>query len=357
MTTSIEPGRKPYLDGLRGVAASVVFFGHLSSALTGSSWGFNGNSAVCIFFVLSGYVLSELAQYSGLSFPAQALRRYSRLVVPMLITSAFAWTLLALGAYRNLQAAALINSWWLGSWYKFEPSFAAMIQETAYGVFISGHSDYNCNLWTMRPELTGSLYVFLIGAIAPTRRLRAMCYVALGLYYWSDYVLLFAIGALLHDFHPELARMVLRIWLKALIFVFSLFLCVARQKWLDVLHFPAIDGMHWHMAAAALLVLSVLHWPLLQRLLGSHPGQLLGRISFVLYLIHVPVICSLTAWIVITLPSNIALPAAATTTVVVVFTVSIASYRYIDQVPTGWSRSIGYLLDSVLVRRSAHLAT
>jgi peptidoglycan/LPS O-acetylase OafA/YrhL len=179
---SIESGRKLYLDGVRGVAACVVFFGHLLLALTGAPLIFNGNAAVCIFFVLSGYVLSELSQHSGLSFLAQALRRYLRLIVPMLITSTFAWALLAFGAYRNQEAA-------------------------------------------------------------------------------------------------------------------------------------------------------------------------LGRLSFVLYLIHVPIICSLTSWMLIALPINFALPTSAIATLVVVFAISNASYRYIDQIPTRWSRSAGNWFDSIFGAR------
>ena len=130
-----ENERKLFLDGVRGVAASVVFFGHLSLALTNAIWIFNGNAAVCIFFVLSGYVLSDLAQRSQLSFPAQAIRRYLRLVFPMLITSAFAWALLETGAYRNQEAAALhrldsahgrIRT--NGYWRERCPPFAAELQ-------------------------------------------------------------------------------------------------------------------------------------------------------------------------------------------------------------------------------------
>lgn len=344
---SSEADRKGHLDGLRGVAACVVFFGHLSIALTGGTWIFKGNAAVCIFFVLSGYVLSELAQHSPLSFPAQAVRRYLRLIGPMLMTSTFAWALLALGAYRNQQAAELIHNVWLGSWYKFEPSFSGMLSETVYGVFVSGQSDYNCNLWTMRPELIGSLYLLLINAIAPGRRLRTLCYLALGLFHSDEYIVLFPVGALLHDYHSELAGWVKATWLKAALFVVSLYLCVAPTKWIEVFHRTSSDGLYWNMLGAALLVWSVLHWHLLQSLLDKALGRLLGRISFTLYLIHVPIICSLTAWLVLLLPSGLAIPAAATTTVAAVFLASIAIYRWTDQIPTRWSRSAGYLMDSL----------
>jgi hypothetical protein len=81
--------RKPYLDGLRGVAALVVLFGHLLITLLppviylgggvgaalylieigktplGMLW--NGNAAVCVFFILSGYVLSDFGRHTQLS--------------------------------------------------------------------------------------------------------------------------------------------------------------------------------------------------------------------------------------------------------------------------------------------------
>src|SRR2546430_4455826 len=85
-TIAVEDSRKPYLDGLRGCAACVVLFGHLAIALNSPLVRiFNGNAAVCVFFVLSGYVLTDLSQRSALTFPAQALRRYIRLVGPILI--------------------------------------------------------------------------------------------------------------------------------------------------------------------------------------------------------------------------------------------------------------------------------
>jgi peptidoglycan/LPS O-acetylase OafA/YrhL len=356
-----EAARKPHLDGLRGVAACVVFFGHLSLALSVPAYIFNGRSAVCIFFVLSGYVLSELARHSPLSFPAQSVRRYIRLVVPMLITSAFAWALLAAGLYRNQEAAALVNSWWLGSWYKFDPSFRAMLIETLYGVFVTGHSDYNCNLWTMRPELLGSLYVFVINATAATRRLRLLCYVALAVFYTSDYVMLFPVGALLHDFHAELATAIRQTWRKAAMLVPGLLLCLAPSGWLQWHRLPSglvdemriIDEMHWQMIGATLLVLAVLHWDVLKFLLGSALGRLLGRLSFVLYLIHVPIICSFTAWLVLALPAGPAVPIAFVATIMLVFAASIAVYRVADQIPTQWSRTAGYAIDTLVSTRAA----
>jgi peptidoglycan/LPS O-acetylase OafA/YrhL len=369
-----ENFRKPYLDGLRGCAACVVLFGHLAIALNSPLMGFfNGNAAVCVFFVLSGYVLTDLSRRSELTLQAQAVRRYLRLVGPILLTSTFAWALLALGLYRNQQAAVALNNWWLGSWYKFDGSFPGMLAETFYGVFVSGQSIYNCNLWTMRPELIGSLYLFIINATAPARGLRVLCYVALALFYMTDYTPLFSIGALLYEFHPEIDRWAQRLRDKAPALALIAFpIAFAIGLVLSLMHGSAggrlakllaliSDAMasdsdrYWHMLGATMVVAATLHWPFAQTVLGSRPGRFLGKISFVLYLIQVPIICSLTSWLFLALAPislSIAAKVAALSTVVVVFAVSAATCRFIDQVPTRVSRAAGRSLD-VLFRPSS----
>jgi hypothetical protein len=102
--------------------------------------------------------------------------------------------------------------------------------------------------------------VLLINAIASGRRLRTFCYLAVGLFYSNDYVVLFPVGALLHDFDSEFAGSVKAAWLKAVLFLVGLFLCVGLLKWPNVFPGPTPDGMYWHMLAAALLVWSVPHW-------------------------------------------------------------------------------------------------
>lgn len=342
--------RRDHLDGTRGVAACVVFFGHLSIALTNAIWIFNGNAAVCIFFVLSGFVLAELVQRSPLSFPAQATRRYVRLLGPMLITSTLAWGLLVLGAYRNIDAAEVTGSAWLASWYHFEPSFSGMVREMAYGAFASGESIYNCNLWTMQPELIGSLYVFLIGAILPFKTGRALCYIALGIWYWPSYIALFSVGALLYEFSEKFASIIRWTSLKAAIAATGLFFCIATEKWLAALQLPSMDMTELHMIAGSLIVLIVITWDHLQKLLSLSPARWLGRISFTLYLLHVPIICSLTSWLVVTLPRAIALSGAAAITIAVVFASSTFLNLIVDEIPTRVSRAVGYAVQTVIAQ-------
>jgi peptidoglycan/LPS O-acetylase OafA/YrhL len=280
----------------------------------------------------------------------------------MLFASCLAWALLAAGLYRNQDAAAALGSWWLAEWYKFTPSFSQMIVETLYGAFANGQSLYNCNLWTMRPELMGSLYIFAISATTRSRGLRTLSYIALALVYSADYLPLFSIGALLYEFRPELARAfasrgAARAAPCAALFAAGLLFCLVTDmgfvgqgfRWLPALA-PGDAGMHWHMIGATLLVVATLHWPLARRVFGSRLGRFLGRISFLLYLIQVPVICSFTAWtflIMAPVSPILASGVAALATTAVVIAASAGLYRLVDAAPTRLSRRAGEALDAL----------
>jgi peptidoglycan/LPS O-acetylase OafA/YrhL len=378
-----ETQRKPYLDGLRGYAANIVLVNHLAAALLPSIFavdapvlGFlwNGNAAVCIFFVLSGYVLADLAENSQLNFVAQALRRYVRLALPMLLTSTLAWALLACALYHNREAADVTHSWWLRQWYGFEPSFADMAIEALYRAFTGVDCEYNPNLWTMSIELLGSLYIFALNAISFNRIIRFVGYAAWSLYNIGYYYPLIAAGALLFEFRHELSATLSRIVphrktresIALAVFAFAACLCSVPPdspgtllRWYTWLpRFAEIDNdIHWHSIGAVLMIAAVLHSSRLQELFANRAGRFLGRISFTVYLIHVPIICSLTALLVVALSAlprpAIALIAGGITMIVVLIVCALLS-RLIDGRSTTLSRQLGYRVDSVL-RRAPNL--
>lgn len=373
METNLERApRKAYLDGLRGAAACMVLLGHLSIALAIPLGPLrivaNGNFGVCIFFILSGYVLSGLAQNSTLSLTAQTIRRYLRLAIPILLTSSVAWALLALGAYHNKAAGEIIGSWWMGAWYQFEPSFTDMVWQSLYGCFVGLQPIYNPNLWTMHPEFAGSFYVFLINAVSGNRILRAGLLLMWGGFDLTGYFPLFAAGALLFEFESELrsfyAKFFHSLELKGLAifaFIFVGFylggmpdfqpdLAPRSYAWLP--RFASDNAMRWHQIAALASMVAVLLSPMLQFIFGSALGRYLGQISFVMYLFQVPVICSYTAWIVVTMsrsgqPGWLVVMTAAVSTVAVIFLISNVMYRFIDENGVRLSRLAGRQVDSL----------
>jgi peptidoglycan/LPS O-acetylase OafA/YrhL len=327
----------------------------------------NGNFGVCIFFVLSGYVLSGLIQNSPMSFPAQVVRRYIRLALPVLLTSIFAWALLAAGAYHNKEAGEIVGSWWFSAWYQFPPSFLDMIWRSLVTTFfVGGAAIYNTNLWTMQPEFVGSFLVFLISAFSHNRYVRTallLLWAVLADLRIDCYLLLFAAGALLFEFEAELTQLAKNC--PAIAFAvlasFGVYLGVMQVAehglllwwygWLPRFSDdPNNNVMHWHGLGAILLAATTLLAPFLQAALGSAVGRYLGRISFVLYLIQVPVICSFASWVVIAMgeePRLLVVAVAGVSTAVVIFVISTAIHRLVDGNSILISRMVGQWLDSI----------
>jgi len=52
------------------------------------------------------------------------------------------------------------------------------------------------------------------------------------------------------------------------------------------------------------IVLMVMYNPMLQKILEMRIFKWLGKVSFMLYLIHMPIICSLSCWLCVNLPSD-----------------------------------------------------
>jgi peptidoglycan/LPS O-acetylase OafA/YrhL len=390
--------RVSYLDGLRGVAACMVFFGHLilavfpgmvtferhqlhSSAeialgVSPLSWLWKGSFAVCIFFVLSGYVLAGFCESTRLSVPAQILRRYLRLALPMLITSTFAWALMVFGLYRNVETASQVtHSDWLAMWYHgFEPNFVVMAKEAVFDAFRNGRADYNPNLWTMRIELVGSVAIFIGYALFRNIIIRLIAILLVLTWNYDSYYCLFAFGVLFRNLQDPFGRLLNDVissangkeWLMSAVLILGLYLGAYSHTPADIVgtwHFffpKSLPTTAYHMMGAVLVVGALLYCTWLQRWLAGRLGRFLGRLSFVLYLVHLPIICSVTAWSMLLLqhlPYGANALIAMLLTTAAVFGLSTWVYWYVDVYTTSLSRYAGKKLDNWLPERGTSIDT
>ncbi|WP_158516204.1 acyltransferase family protein [Bosea vaviloviae] len=312
--------RLDHLDGLRGVAAVAVVIFHLMSALTpwlvpeqqpGAHWlaytplavAWNGTFAVSVFFVLSGFVLTNATLRKSDPIWIDVPIRYMRLAIPATASTLAAWLLLSVFPTSATQLATLTGSRWLGWTYQGSiPGPAAAISNGMAGVFLSGGSFFNNVLWTMRPELLGSILCFAACAFArPRFRLAitlgsAVIFIALRRY---DYVC-FPLGIILRE-----AWASGRLPSALPIFAMLLGLVIGSQSgdaaqllgldWLPEALKPDKKGGLLYPIAATLIVYGCLRSRRLAAALSGRIGRYLGAISFPLYLIHVPFIYTIVA--------------------------------------------------------------
>ena len=163
------------IDGVRGWAALSVLFFHLSWETFGGLFPelripylrffFDGPLAVYIFFILSGDALSSgyIASKNENIIKKLIVKRYFRLLGPILLSCLIVYFLMYAGLNFNVDASRIIHSEsWLGSFLPFKESLVGVFLYGTNYVFTSHQisNSYNPFLWPMGIELFGSALVF-----------------------------------------------------------------------------------------------------------------------------------------------------------------------------------------------------
>lgn len=303
------------LDGVRGVGALIVVVFHYLSAFvpaltpdqtpdpywladTPLAILFNGPFAVIVFFVLSGFVISKSA-HKRYPLPLTIALRYLRLTVPILASVIAAWVLLISFPNEATRLAAITGTPWLSKPFNGEiPSLLSAVKDGAFEVYLHGSSRFNNVLWSMRPELIGSVGIYVIYAFV--RRVTYLVSTLAALFFlllWKChhyYYEAFIFGALMQEawtanrltgLNPVLALVVG-------VVLGSQGPDFANRCGLDFLPVPLRPGVEdglIYPVAAALIVYACLESAVVWRFFRAGLCLFLGRISFGLYLIHVPI--------------------------------------------------------------------
>jgi peptidoglycan/LPS O-acetylase OafA/YrhL len=284
------------------------------------------NYAVCVFLVLSGFVLAYAFGEGTLGMAALVVKRALRLGVPILAATLFAWALLAGGLDFNHAVSQIWHSGWLDEQWAHGANFTAALREGIYGSLVgpwSFSTTYDSALWTMQIEFAGSLVLIVLCRAGAWARRHGMkrgveggVLLACAVAAYPMYLSLMLFGAAIYSFEaPRPERWRVPGWLGGVLLMLSLVLgtvpfSAARGRVWDSIVSAAPGGLftawlphrtgfitmapeaRFHGAGAVLLLLLVLGWAGLRGLLRRPGPQFLGRISFPLYLMHVPLLLS-----------------------------------------------------------------
>jgi peptidoglycan/LPS O-acetylase OafA/YrhL len=325
-------GRLSALDGLRGVAAFVVLAHHAFllipafSATYGDGlelpragsfiWWMSysplklltaGGEAVIVFFVMSGLVLTlPVLKRSKFDWVAYYPQRVVRLGLPVIASVALAAVWILLVPQNPFQAVGT----WLTSYSTPHPVLSQFV--SAINMFDHGSLPYHVNnpLWSLSWELAFSLAlpVFLLLAIGLKRWWIAtivaiVLLTAAGRWFNSealDFLPSFLVGALIAvklDDVKDVANMVNRGPARNL--VWSIFTAIGAMvlisSWFVAPLFPVGSRIIQLLNAlspvgAGMIVVACIGWGFLEWALSTRLFRWAGKISFSLYLVHVPVL-------------------------------------------------------------------
>lgn len=342
--------RISYIDGLKGLACILVFVNHFLmsffpasylggdtvSHITGgldtyyatSPFSFitNGNFWVCVFFILSAYILSlKIFRNSDSdnaleSISNSFIKRYFRLSFPVFCICVLILIFTRLGWFFNGAAAAITGSGLMLGRYEHPLSLYELISCSFAKIWFQSDETFSNSFWMLSTLFLGGFMSCILSIMAGKRRRRMLFlygFFALILLHLDSLYLSFVLGTSLAYITARYDAILERIrqsvlWriIAALCLFTGLFLggypsgVVPENIYRYLNHLPSTLTPYkiYHIIGAFLLVLAVLCLPLIQRALSLRPMLFLGDISFAVYLLNLPLIFSFSSgmllWII-----------------------------------------------------------
>ena len=328
-----------WLDGLKGLACFFMFLAHWGEAVYprvhfGSdaplhtkkvedflhAFPLDGWVFVAVFCICSGMMLSlkvMKAQKSAdklRSTGTQIVKRYLRLMLPMVPVAIVVWILGNTGAFWNVKAAEITGSKWLSKYYTEAPSIVGIVESVLVKTWFYGDDTISTAFWMMYQIFYGSMMSILMGMVYWVYKRKA--FIIYGITFIvmlprHDYVAGFALGAILALGLAEgiVDEMVARLKSRAgflpgilgiVFFVVGIILGAypgdSEPMWPYTL-LPAAFIEAYYSIGGFLVILGVWMSGGLQRIFTGKVMLFMGKISYELFLVHIPIMFSLGMWL------------------------------------------------------------
>ncbi|WP_158782516.1 acyltransferase [Pantoea sp. BAV 3049] len=328
------------LDGLRGIAAITVIFSHITvmfypylhAGLTANpnpsnaakilfnspfTFFYKGTSAVMLFFVMSGFVLSYSIIRKGFSpdfLKTAVIRRYLRLNIPVIASIFICLILVKLGSFRATEFGIKLTLSWA---YTSDKGILEALKQAIYGSIILGKGTFNYVLWTINIEFFGSLLVyFLIVFLGHNIFLLRMACLAISACTLTNSVPfvwgmgLFPAGVLLATFNVKSNGSLVSIIISAFTLLIGLYLYGFNSEsssyhyinmYLDYLNNNGFDipkGFIVSIIGVIMVISCFCINASVFRLLESSLCRWLGKISYSVYLTHTLVLAIFAPYVI-----------------------------------------------------------
>ncbi|EOE8158063.1 acyltransferase family protein [Salmonella enterica subsp. enterica serovar Johannesburg] len=308
-----------FIDSVRGLATICVILSHCllmfyPAAHTGVgflgrfdhflfnspiSFIYKGESAVLVFFVLSGYILSYNCKKHGFSeqyIRSSAIKRYLRLGIPCAASIFICYLLMKLDAFPAVRLG--LTDIPLAGMYSNGQSFFSMIYSSLYGAMLFSDVRFNYVLWTISIEFFGSMLIFstviLLGFNKNILRyltiLMTILFLSLDKPY--SYYGMFTAGIAISTFKIDNTRgfsIKLLSLFTLLLAIYLLGCATGSYSYLYISYY--LDGLipWWRLTldigAILIMVAAVMHSDVLKPIKNKF-FYFLGKISFSCYLLH-----------------------------------------------------------------------
>lgn len=319
--------RLKYIDGIKGIACILVMAYHYHALFGYTFWGtdfladkldivYNGAFYVRFFFVMSAFLLG-VSFYRNVSVEKIKLtivKRYLRLSLPVFGVSLLIWIMERIGCFYNTQIGSFVTDVDILNSFQTKHSILDIFTLPFIKTIFRGECSFNNNFWMMTCLFWGNLLV--IGIILLTKsRNRMVKYIFALLILFSlilnDNYFPFIAGTILAYQYTSPSRTnvtekgnIINSFLYFLL-LFSGVVLVEAKGYIAILYnklelsqFEELNflanGNFYNVIAIFMITTAVIHLRLVQKILSFRLFTFLGNISYYVFLIHWPTICSLS---------------------------------------------------------------
>lgn len=354
--------RLSWIDGLKGIACLGVFLTHFfgifylwveRSDLNLSpicvwllDYPFkiliNGNFMVALFCIISGYLVARKDIMSLKELFRAIVSRYLRLAVPVFGCCLYVFLSQTIVGFYNQEVGSFLNNTWLKGYYVNSINFREVIAISFWRLWLYSDSYINGPFWMMKSLFISSILI-LTAQYMLNRfpKIRVFLILAMGLVALKTPIYFGCISGMLFVNNLEAVHTAATTTGKRVIgniggegrlhsgrFIYILLMVLSLTVvWI----IPQWGGINEYLivVCAWLCILAIMKLKFLQQILSLNVFLRLGGISFAIYGLHWPIMCSLGLKIFMYLyPSNSYTLAVAIDFIIVVLSTLGISFIY-----------------------------
>lgn len=304
--------REKWVDNIKFLAAGGVFLCHYTESFAVEGAGIpqwlqcankfpfgmiiNGEFWVCVFAILSGYLLNKKIIRSRIILIKTCINRYFRFVIPFFFANFFVYVLYNVIGFSAQKCGIVINNNWLLKQYINPIEFISVVKNS-----IMLGSELNNNFWIIRHMLLGSWLIYISNYICyrlNNKKIKIVVAIGLLLFPYTFFIGAVYAGSLLENITAQnkltyqRGKVVLIcFWVMVGLMsgIQNIVAEILKIRWLYI-------NQYWEIFyAISMLGCIRFETKLLKKFDNFHIDKI-SKQSLTIYLLHWPIICSFSTW-------------------------------------------------------------
>lgn len=361
MSLPAIPHRIKYLDGLKAIAILGIVLRHYSSfypsleSVSGTPFHifvtvtpirilYNGPFWVYVYWFISAYLIGYKYFTTGKNprvIPG-ALKRYIRLVFPVIVTTFISYILLRYSLIQGTNPTPVVNYiFWI------KPSFSDMAYQALIRTFFFSNNEYVISLWFVTVGFLGSIFISIFVSLVGKKQLRYILYLFLFIPAIQFQYIAILLGFVFSDLHVHVDAISKKIvsplvsWtvlVLGIIFasypIGNLLMELHSRYGLVLISSETLSSAIFHSLGLIGIFTAILHLTKLQRILSGKLITFIGKLSYSVACVHIVVFYAVSnrlfTLLLLHYNYHFAFISMFIVSMIITFPLSYLLYRYIE---------------------------